>query len=264
MCTLTWIHGRDGYRILFNRDELRQRGRGLPPTLKRRGTIEYIAPTDADAGGTWIAANAFGLTVCLLNHEAPPEAPSEARPADAQAARSPRTPPRSPLRSRGWIVDALADSLSLEQVRTRLQRMDPSTFRPFRLAAFDAHGNALQAISDGEELTVDELGELDMPLCSSSLDPARATAHRRVLFAALRASGPLDPEVLRAFHRSHEPKPSAWTPCMHRADAETVSHAEIAVDAEKIEFLYRDGPPCALGATTTCTLARASASLART
>ena len=40
---------------------------GACPAASERGGVRYIAPVDSDCGGTWIAANEFGVSVCLLN-----------------------------------------------------------------------------------------------------------------------------------------------------------------------------------------------------
>src|SRR5262245_8061057 len=71
--TVSWTPTREGYALRFNRDERRTRGPGLPPGMMEGDGVRFLAPTDADAGGTWIGVNQFGLTVGLLNryHEAP-------------------------------------------------------------------------------------------------------------------------------------------------------------------------------------------------
>ncbi|MEM6455145.1 MAG: NRDE family protein, partial [Acidobacteriota bacterium] len=97
MCTATWRAADGGYRLLFNRDERRTRGRAHPPARHRaaRDGTPYLAPTDPDGGGTWLLANAFGVTICLLNgyrldHDAGPA-------------------PAGGWRSRGLLVSDLAD-----------------------------------------------------------------------------------------------------------------------------------------------------------
>ena len=82
MCTLTFTgtaldpgisanalrEGEAGYTLLFNRDELRTRGPEIAPSETRTDSgVRYVAPTDSDAGGTWIAANEHGVSVALLN-----------------------------------------------------------------------------------------------------------------------------------------------------------------------------------------------------
>ncbi len=65
-----------GYRLWFNRDELRSRGPEVPPRVEQTPEgMRYIAPSDSDAGGTWIAVNELGITVCLLNGYRAPQSP---------------------------------------------------------------------------------------------------------------------------------------------------------------------------------------------
>ena len=75
MCTVSWVHQPGGYHLLSNRDEKRTRGTASAPALVERGGVRFIAPIDADFGGTWIAANEFGISLCLLNGD-PGTAPS--------------------------------------------------------------------------------------------------------------------------------------------------------------------------------------------
>ena len=67
MCTISWIHDKDGYQLLCNRDEKLTRKSALEPRLAVRNGTRFLAPVDGDFGGTWIATNEFGVSVCLLN-----------------------------------------------------------------------------------------------------------------------------------------------------------------------------------------------------
>lgn len=78
MCTLTYIPKEDGsYLLTSNRDEMPLRA---APGLERRqiGGREVLFPTDAGAGGTWLALSSAGQAVCLINgafhrhHRKPP------------------------------------------------------------------------------------------------------------------------------------------------------------------------------------------------
>ena len=73
MCTVTWIRPleAEGYDLLFNRDESLTRGPELGPEPSRQGGTTFLAPRDSDQGGTWLAVNDHGLTVCLLNGYVP-------------------------------------------------------------------------------------------------------------------------------------------------------------------------------------------------
>ncbi len=76
MCTVSWRAARDGYDLFFNRDELHTRAPELPPALSERDGVRFLAPRDGDHGGTWLAVNEHGLTVCLLNDYANPWRPA--------------------------------------------------------------------------------------------------------------------------------------------------------------------------------------------
>ena len=67
MCTVTWIYEPGGYHLLCNRDEKKDRAPALAPRIHQRGWVRFIAPVDAQFGGSWIAVNEFGVSVCLLN-----------------------------------------------------------------------------------------------------------------------------------------------------------------------------------------------------
>ena len=95
MCTASWLDRPEGFELFFNRDERRTRARSLPPRVVTApdGT-RYLAPIDAESGGTWIAVNEHGLAVCLLNRY--PEVLAPATP-----------------RSRGHLVTHLAGTGAL-------------------------------------------------------------------------------------------------------------------------------------------------------
>jgi len=202
--------------------------------------VRYLAPVDGEAGGTWVFVNEFGLAAFLLN-----------RNGRAAAAGAP---------SRGAILRSLGAARSLEELAERLARRAIAGVAPFTVAALaHAETRALRAIWDGERLAFDELPEGPALLCSSSLDDTRADRDRRLLFAARRAMpGPWTSAAHRRFHTSHEPEPSPWSVCMHRADAETVSYCEIAIDDERVLLDYLPGPPCRGGRPHRAELARAA------
>src|SRR4051794_32693602 len=113
MCTASWISEPDGFHLLFNRDEKRSRKPALPPRLGANGGVQFIAPVDGDAGGSWIAVNEFGVVVCLLNGSNP----SISR----------------PLRSRGALVLDTIVATSAAGVCKRVFASDLWRFAPFTL-----------------------------------------------------------------------------------------------------------------------------------
>lgn len=226
MCTASWLVRPDGYELFFNRDELRRRARAEPPRLWQHGPVRFLAPVDAEAGGTWLAANEFGLTVALLNLY------GESAPAASGA-----------FVSRGRLVEHLAASANLRLLRAQLAPEVLASFRPFTLLALALGEAAWAARWDGERLA--EV-VLDLPLLSSSgYDTAAAETARRALWQReiLAAGGP-STERLLEFHRSHEPERGPFSPCMHRDDARTVSFTHVSVSPTAVAMRYAGGPPC--------------------
>jgi hypothetical protein len=227
VCTLTWLRREDGYELFFSRDESLQRLPAHAPTRTRRNGVEILAPRDADAGGTWLAVNAWGLTLGLLNG-----------PADGPQ-------PPAPV-SRGLLVSDLADAREADEVARRLAGRDLARHRPFELAALQPAAPLLRAVWDGRRLELSTLEDAAQPLCSSSLDPLGAGASRRALLERLRSeAGGLSEELLLGFHASHEPEPGGPSPCMHRDDAATVSFGRTRVTAGAVELGYSPAAPCA-------------------
>lgn len=248
MCTVSWIPRREsagaGYDLFFNRDESRHRGRARPPARHDLGrvsgeTVSALLPIDTDAGGTWVATNAHGVTVALLNlyQGRPPERP------DAQSAS---------LRSRGLLVREMADAASVDVVLARLDAIDPRRYRPFTLLVVEPtvefttedRVRARTAAWDGRSLAVED--RVEPPLVSSGHDLEAALATRRAQWRALSPAPDEAPGVdaCLAFHRSHEPTRGPISPCMHRHDARTVSLVHARVMPQRVEMRYVDGPPC--------------------
>ena len=229
MCTLSWIRGaEDGvYEIHFNRDERRTR---LPASVPRECEVDgvrLLAPQDGDAGGSWIAVNEHGVTVCLLNrhHEEEAYVPSD------------------PV-SRGRLVLECASADSVLGVRERVTGAEMSCYRPFDLAAFAVTSEPLLHTWNGERLEVRPLTSGDRPLASSGLDPIGVARTRRALFELALRQSPENSETFTRLHASHQPDRGSYSVCMHRDDAQTVSYSRIRVGQGMARFAYADGPPC--------------------
>ena len=226
MCTASWLFSGDGYHLLFNRDEKRTRARGIPPDVWTRGGIQGIAPRDGDSGGTWISVNEFGVSVCLLNG-----VPKETRPASE---------------SRGALVQEMSDADSVGEVRWRIEKTDLARFAPFQLVAIEP-GEVPLVWTWGEgRLRLERNARL--PLTSSSFDTETVIRSRQTEFERrAAAAGVVDERLLLDFHTSHGPgdsRPSAYSTCMHRQDAETVSFSWIHAMPDEVEFFYAAGAPC--------------------
>jgi len=242
MCTVSWAHQPGGYHLLFNRDEKLTRGRAFAPAVIETGGVRYIAPADADFGGTWLAANEFGISVCLLN-------------GDARKVLS-GVPPR---RSRGLLLRDLAWASCGDECVLWLRQLDLGAFAPFILLVLEPDKSAIVAEWTGQDLTVDPAGDAYMPLTSSSFDAAGVRRFRLDEFARrVGLAGRTDSTLLYQFHSSHGSFPDAYSPCMHREDAETVSFSWIVVTREETRFLYSPCPPCRSSLSEQQILARAA------
>jgi uncharacterized protein with NRDE domain len=230
MCTVSWVHQEDGYQLFSNRDEKHTRKLALAPSLRERRQVQFLSPIDGDQGGSWIGVNQFGLSLCLLNLYQ-----EEGRFTDS----------RMNYTSRGLFLIDLLDCPSRADARIRIEQMNLQRYRPFTLAVLEPERPALLMHWTGRRRLILNDGEPEMPLLSSSYDSPGVFSSRRQAFnSLLAASGRVSPEMLHLFHASHFPSASAYSPCMHRADANTVSFSRVRVSRDKIEFLYRPGSPC--------------------
>lgn len=226
MCTVSWLPGPGGYLLCFNRDENRARQPGLPPTLREIDGLQLLAPTDADAGGTWTGVNAVGLSLGLANLYG-----------------QPAPPPTNPI-SRGLLVLELLGLRRVEAVAGALKSVALDRYRPFTLLGVEPDQPASLWQWNGRELTARSQAEPGLLLTSSAVDQAGAEAARRALFAEAIAAGQLTPAGLTALHTSHLPERGGRSVCMHRVDARTVSLTRIEVTTDRIAMACSAGPPC--------------------
>lgn len=229
MCTCSWLRCESGYDLMFNRDEQRSRKAALLPRLHVRNGARLIAPIDADAGGTWIGVNAFGLSIALLNRY--------------QDIGRVKPDPERPFISRGQLVRNLLDSRATGEVHSRIDSLELERFQPFTLLTIETGMPALLVEWNGSQLIIDEDADGQMPLASSSFETSGAIAYRKALLQRL-SGGSLSVDTLRAFHATQEPGRAAYGPCMRRDDAHTVSFSWIKVRPERITFEYTATAPC--------------------
>lgn len=222
---MTWFVKDGGYELFFNRDERVSRRHADLPALQVQDGVQYISPTDTDAGGTWIAANQFGVTVCLLNHY---EFEQIATYKD--------------WTSRGEIVRRLATVEHLHEVVKKFQKMDLHNFRAFRLFTINRHGNNRLCIWDGHQARVEV--DVEKPKSSSSVDALQVKRVRKQLFDDLGLYHSQDSQQFLRYHASHRPDKSQESVCMHRHDANTVSFSYVDVSHTGVAFSYADGSPC--------------------
>jgi hypothetical protein len=212
MCTLTWRPAADapGYDLFFNRDERNLRGaEHAPETGRTGGGVEYIAPMDADHGGTWLVLNAHGVTVCLLNYY-------------------PRGVVETGTQSRGKLPLFCAGCARAGDIIKELRAVELKPFAPFHLIAVDADGGSAWLKWDGHALHEAEAPEF---LTSSSFEPPVMQARREAAYAAGSAWG-------EAFHWTHNAQDGAGSVLMRRPDAATRSVCRVRVRADKAALTY--------------------------
>jgi len=241
VCTASWLTLDATLRLGFNRDELRTREPARPPELFEGAAGRWIAPRDGRAGGTWIAASERGAVLALLN-------------------RSEGAPPPAAT-SRGLLIPELLAAAGPEELVAALARRDLAAYAPFRLLGL-WRGVATGVVAgwDGVALAADAVDAAAGLLCSSSLGDARVAATRGAVWSRQRAAGgPRDAAAHDAFHRDHTPEPSAWSVCMHRDDARSVSFTAVELGPAAVRLVYHDAPPCLPGARHEASLPLAGA-----
>jgi len=226
MCTASWWFAHDGsYELFFNRDEQKSRLEAESPRVFDQGAVRYIAPIDAHRGGSWIAVNEFGLSVCLVNHYPPggiEVTPTMQRPT-----------------SRGQLILDCATETTLGDVLQRIRKMDLASFQPFHLLGLALGGEVMRLTWDGRALQTMTEG-IDAPLTSSSFDTEAVTTGRARYYATLVASVPPgNRPPLEMFHDLHNPSLGAYSVLMNRPDACTVSQTRVRVSRAIVELDYR-------------------------
>jgi hypothetical protein len=202
----------------------------MTPRLAVRDGVGFLAPVDGDFGGTWIATNEFGVSVCLLN--------------GTNLTRSGGCHPGK-ARSRGLLLLDLISSSSVAAVCERVREAELAAFAPLTLAVLETAKPAALVDWNGSQKTFVFQSVRCFMLTSSSFDTKEVRKRRREEFNHLMDSAAsCDPKLLSAFHRSHSPARSAYSVCMHRPDAETVSFSRVRVSQAQTVFFYTPAAPC--------------------
>jgi len=247
VCTASWLRRPGRLHLFFNRDEEHRREPASPPRVVHDAAVAYVAPTDGRAGGTWILASERGLALALLN-------------------RSDGGRPEGEARSRGELPPSLVAASDPADLEERLRALDLAAYPPFTLLALWLEPAAGAIVSwDGERLASRAAESPSGILCSSGLGDEPARRGREPAWHARRRRRGDDwgPEDHRALHRSHEPTPNAFSICMHRDDASTVSMVEIELGAGVARLEYRPGSPCEGAPPVERTLPLSTTSLTR-
>ncbi|MEH6576425.1 MAG: NRDE family protein [Amphritea sp.] len=240
MCTLSWLVEPLGYQLFFNRDEQRSRTKALPPQHYENTGVAVLMPLDPDGGGSWIAVNEHGLSLCLLNFYQ-------------------GTLPTGLLKSRGQLLKSLTHIDNLTELTVQLSSINLGDYAPFTLIAFArqfSKTGGIRVVHKAFQWDGYELNSLQTtsPMTSSSVDFESVSAARKQRYCELpHESSTAD---LLAYHQGHQrtndhqhqamTKKGHKSVCMHRDDAHTVSFSHIEVTAEEALFTYVDRSPCNL------------------
>lgn len=225
MCTLSWCHRAKALDILFNRDEHLARPAARPPQTEVIAGTRVLAPLDSAEGGTWLATNEHGLTLCLLNNYLAQQR-MEA----------------SANRSRGLLLRDLSPNASVTELEAQLQSLDPFSYQPFFLIAFVAHQAPVRWCWDGRALR--RTPTPGSPVSTSSLYPRLVPRLRQTYYRAATLNGlRLTPQQHLKLHRSRQPWPPAFSIAMSRGERGTVSLTRVRVTEQVTHVDYWPGDP---------------------
>jgi hypothetical protein len=213
----------------MNRDELRSRGREIPPALLATSDTAWIGPIDSDADGTWIGTNEYGLTACLLNAYFPIGAMPEAIQRGA--------------RSRGVIIPELLANQSLRQAESWIHtELVPTQFAGFMLLVVAAEScvhylwpgeGDLQRVPHNDEWTC---------LTSSFIDSSDAESWRYSSFQSWLDRGAICDFGLPRFHMQRDAGKESLSPLMERSYSVTRSITQVLADIDMIDVRYWSEP----------------------
>jgi hypothetical protein len=223
MCTVSIIPLPEpgGYRLMTNRDEHRERAEALPPrwheVRRGEGASRALWPTDAAAGGTWVASSEHGLTLTLLNLNLRSEAGE--------------SPARFGGVSRGLVIPRLIGCGTPEEAAEALGAMDVREFLPFRLIAVGpgvpggrdgGRARIVECRSDGRSVAVARHDGSPICFVSSGLGD-RLVEPRLGLFERMVVARGATAEAQDEFHAHVWPDRPQVSVMMSRTDARTVS-----------------------------------------
>jgi uncharacterized protein with NRDE domain len=235
VCTLTfaWQVFPDAPLVVAaNRDELVDRP-SEPPAV-RDGDRRFLAPRDAEAGGTWIGVNDAGVFVGITN-----------RWVDADLAGE---------RSRGLLVrDALGCDTAEAAGRLIENAVDDAAYGGFNLVVADAAAALLyeydgslsvRGVEPGVHVVVNVGADGRYEVPASRADPAeRQVAAVRVLQDRLAPDPGESPTDWRdragAALADHD-----VGVCVHGDGFGTRSSSLLVVGDDEVDYRFADGPPC--------------------
>jgi len=219
VCTLTLLQTDTGYVVTMNRDEHRDRFEG-GMTLKHGEQGSYCYPLDPEGGGTWIAMNAYGVTVALLNRYL--------------------TPTIDKAISRGKLVSGAISLGSYKNVCDHIAALDWNNYNPFDCVVIDQSGQSTLFSWDRGQASMENPSTSEpFLLTSSAFRFDEVQDYRRSQFKTWweRYGTATD---IDAFHLEQSELLENSAVLMSREDTHTKSIVQISADSEEMGLRYFD------------------------
>ena len=190
--------------------------------------MEIVYPRES-TGGTWIACNSQGNLLALLNWEG-----GESRYMGEKR------------RTRGLVIPELIGEPDLSATDSHYRQMNLDGVFPFRLiGVFWRETTINEWRWGGVSSQKFQFSWARKHWFSSSLSDSTAEKERGLACEAAASHAAIASEGwLSSLHRSHVPNPGAFSICVHRQDAETVSYTEVRCHGSLISMDYLNGNPC--------------------
>jgi hypothetical protein len=227
MCTLTIHRTNERLLITMNRDEAITRAPERPPQKMRydHRDVEWLAPLDGEAGGTWIGTNNHRVHACLLNQYLPSDTASFSD--------------HAPRPSRGRIiVDLLAQGHEGAVQQWLQNNFDPSPFPSFLLIVVHTH-HTHSFSWDGQNFHIGTHEGEWLMFSSSSWRTSDVLEYRRREFEAWLGRGAPHFGPIPAFHLLLPDGREAWAPLMQREYSATRSLTQIETSSTARETEMR-------------------------
>jgi transport and Golgi organization protein 2 len=218
MCTVSIIGLNDGFRLVCNRDEARNRPLARPPEVLRVDGAHAVMPTDPESGGTWVAGTTNRLAFAILN---------------LNVAAGPRS---HKGRSRGEIIPLLLACRTLEEASEKALELPVASYRPFRLV-IAGPGVAIE-VRQSPPMALQQALVSPLMFTSSGLGDRVVEAPRRELFERIMAGHGSLAERQDQFQRHRWRSRPHISVNMSRQGASTVSRTVLEVEGSRVLMEY--------------------------
>jgi hypothetical protein len=157
----------------------------------------------------------------------------------------PQRVPTNPV-SRGEIIPYITTADSSDFVDSAFSKLPLARINPFRLIGiFPRSQEVLEWQWDLSQLICKAHDWRSQQWISSGFDePIAQTIRSQTFKQFLTQHSAGTSDWLRRLHASHTPECGAFSTCMHRPDAVTVSYTQVLVSASKVSLHHTCGAPC--------------------